>query len=81
MNTMVTVKKQLQLQKSPADEQTAVILEPWEDVRLTLCDNKQWCEVENAKGEKGWFAVEQFDVIKGTGLSASVYFDGLSYAD
>lgn len=81
MDTMVTVRKQLKLQRSPSDAKVAVTLEPWEDVKITRCDNKQWCEVENSKGEIGWFAVERFDMIRGTGLSASEFFNGLCYAD
>lgn len=81
MNSQVIVKKQLKLQKSRTDQETAVVLEPDEEVTLTACDNKEWCEVKNAKGIKGWFAVDDYYTMRGTDFNASDYFEGLSFAD
>lgn len=81
MNSLVTVTRQLKLQKLPTDSETSIILVPGEDVMITGCDNKEWCEVENAKGLKGWFAVDDFYTMRGENLNASDYFEGLCYAD
>ncbi|MDF2985368.1 MAG: hypothetical protein K0R50_878 [Eubacterium sp.] len=79
MNTIITVKKPLKLQKSPTDPAVATTLKAGEKVLLSDTDNKKWCAIETSGGIKGWFNVEPFDKIEG--ISASEYFDGLSYAD
>lgn len=81
MNSMVTVKRQLILQKSPTEPETIAILNPGEDVVIAACDNKEWCEVETPKGVKGWFAVDGYYTMRGTNLNASDFFEGLCYAD
>lgn len=81
MNESVTMKKNLYLQKSRTDSETIVILVPSEKVKILASDNKEWCLVENAKGIKGWFAVDRFRIIRGTGKRASEIFEGLCYAD
>ncbi len=79
MNTIITVKRQLKLQKSPTDPAVVVTLKVGEKAMLTDTDNNKWCAVETARGSKGWFRVENFDNIKS--LPASEYFEGLIYAD
>ncbi|MDP4094393.1 MAG: YARHG domain-containing protein [Bacillota bacterium] len=81
MNTIVSVKKEFILQKFPTDTSRAVTLKPGEDALIVGSDNKEWCMVENSKGQKGWFAMDNFDTIKGTELRASDIFSGLCYAD
>lgn len=80
MNTMVIVKKEMPLQKSPVDTSTAVRLEPGEVVLIAACDNKEWCLVETSSGEKGWFAVDGYNNIRGTSFDADEYFIGLCHA-
>ncbi|AIQ65065.1 hypothetical protein PSTEL_20020 [Paenibacillus stellifer] len=79
MNTIVTVKKQLKLQKSPTNSGTAAILKGGEKAVITETDNQKWCAVVTKDGVKGWVAVSGFSRING--IEASEYFDGLSYAD
>lgn len=81
MDTPVTVRKKLSLQQSPTDSDTALVLNPGEIVIITACDNKEWCLVEKPTGEKGWFAIDNYSTVRGTGLNASDYFEGLCYAD
>ncbi|MBE0448456.1 MAG: SH3 domain-containing protein [Actinobacteria bacterium] len=81
MNWKVKVVKELPLQTSRTNPKTSVVLQPGEEVTILKSDDKEWCLVENSKGIKGWFAVEDFSVIKGTGLEASRFFEGLSGAD
>lgn len=81
MNAQVKVIKPLALQKSRTNSETAVTLQTGETVIILASDDKQWCLVQNSKGAKGWFAVEDFDKIKGTNLRASEVFEGLCYAD
>lgn len=80
MNTMVIVKKEMLLQESPADNSTAVQLKPGEIVLIAACDNREWCLVETSSGEKGWFAVDGYNKIRGTALDADEYFMGLCHA-
>lgn len=79
MNTLVTLKMQLKLQKSPTDTNTAVVLKSGEKVMITDTDNKNWCAIETSKGVKGWFAVDNFSQINAR--IGSDIFDGLCYAD
>lgn len=78
MNTIVTVKKQLKLQKSPADSSHALTLQIGEKVILTDTDNIKWCAVETANGQKGWFSTE--DLSEASSYSGD-YFEGLCMAD
>ncbi|MEN6312651.1 MAG: YARHG domain-containing protein [Clostridiaceae bacterium] len=80
MNMMVIVKKEMLLQKSPADTSTAVRLEPGEVVLIAACDDREWCLVETSSGEKGWFAVDGYNKIRGTSFDADEYFIGLCHA-
>ncbi len=81
MNTEVEVIKEISLQKSRNDAAESLTLKPGEKVTILKCDNDKWCSVRNAKGEIGWFAVEDFDIIKNVGLHAFEVFSGLCYAD
>jgi len=80
MNMMVIVKKEMLLQKSPADTSTAVRLEPGEVVLIAACDDREWCLVETSSGGKGWFAVDGYNNIRGTSFDADEYFIGLCHA-
>ncbi len=57
------------------------ILKKGEVVSLIGCDDIHLCGVETEKGTIGFFFVEEFNQIRGTGESADAYFDGLSNAD
>lgn len=81
MNWSVTVKGSLPLQKSRTDSETIIILVPGERVKILSSDNKEWCLVENAKGIKGWFAIDGYHTIRGIGKIAQEIFEGLCYAD
>ena len=60
---------------------TAIPLQTGEKVTIVASDNKAWCLVKNSKGKQGWFAVDEFCIIRGTNLAASEFFEGLSFAD
>ncbi|MFA5842364.1 MAG: SH3 domain-containing protein [Candidatus Gracilibacteria bacterium] len=81
MNTPVIVLQPLPLQKSRTDSEQVAILEVGESATILSSDNKEWCLVETSTGVQGWFVIENFDIIKGTNLSATEVFDGLSMAD
>lgn len=81
MNTEVEVIKEISLQKSRNDATEALSLKPGEKVMIVSCDNNTWCSVRNAEGEMGWFAIEDYDIIKNVGLHASEVFNGLCHAD
>ncbi len=81
-DTLVTMLHELSVQASPTSSQIVGKLKKNEKATITRCDDKKWCEITGAKGERGWFAVEDYDVIVGTGgLHGGDVFDGLSYAD
>lgn len=81
MNTPVTVLQSIPLQKSRTDSEQIAVLEVGESATILSSDNKEWCLVETSTGVQGWFAVENFNIIKGTNLSATDVFEGLSMAD
>ena len=80
-NYRVISKGKFPLQKSPDDPKISCVLKPGEKVYIKYTDNEAWCMIETLNGEKGWFAVDANDVIRGLGGLARDYFDGLSYAD
>jgi len=81
MGTRVKVLKPLSLQKSRVNPEVANILTPGETVTILASDNKKWCLVRNDTGMEGWFQIERYSNIHGTGEEAATFFDGLSYAD
>ena len=81
MDAEVTVIRELTLVKSPEDPAKAFTISPGESVTIKDTDDREWCSVLNSKGETGWFAVDNFDVIRDSGLHANEVFEGLSYAD
>lgn len=80
MNQKVTVIEEITLKKSRTDASPSITLKVGEIVTIKETDNKKWCSVVNSKGETGWFEVYDYDMIKGTELSAAEIFDGLDYA-
>lgn len=73
----VTVLKDLTLRKSRTDSSDGIILKAGEPAVITGSDNKEWFSVKNSSGETGWFAVDDYHMIRGTGLPAEDFFDGL----
>lgn len=81
MDWKVILKDTLALLKSKEDSEIITILLPGEEATILLSDDKEWCFAENSKGVKGWFAVDGYDIIRGTGKHAREIFHGLSNAD
>jgi len=81
MNAKVEVVREVSLQKSPEDPEEALTLKKGEMVTIVGSDNKEWCLVENSQGQKGWFALDGYNTVRGTGLSADEIFSGLCHAD
>lgn len=73
----VTVLKDLTLRKSRTDSSDGVTLKAGESAVITGSDNREWFSVKSSSGETGWFAVDDYHMIRGTGLPAEDYFDGL----
>jgi hypothetical protein len=73
----VTVIKDLTLRKSRADNSDGITLKAGESCVITGSDNKEWFSIKNSSGETGWFAVDDYHMIRGTGLPAEDYFSGL----
>lgn len=71
------MKTALDLQRSPIDESVSCSLKKGDKVKIVGTDNKEWCLVERADGGKGWFAVEDFIVVKKLEKVASEVFEGL----
>lgn len=81
MSTEVEVVEEFTLQKSRIDYTDAITLKKGEKVTIVASDNKEWCLVENSQGETGWFAVDNFDIVRGLNKRASEVFIGLNNAD
>ncbi len=81
MNTAVTLKVPLTLQKSSTDSSTVFTLEVGDSATIVSCDDETWCLLQNKAGDEGWFAVEDYDHIVGTGLTSGDVFEGLNFAD
>ncbi len=81
MNTVVTVRKPISLNKDKNDSSETLDLAPLDIVLIRASDNKEWCLVEDSSGNKGWLQIEGFYNIKGTDLTASDVFGGLCFAD
>lgn len=81
MNTSVTVLKPLALQLSRNAPTTAVTLQPGEKAQIIASDDQQWFLIRNSQGKIGWFAVDNYDQIRGSKLRAQEFFAGLNYAD
>jgi len=77
MNAEVRMIQDLTLKKSREDLSDGITLRQGDTVTLTDCDNKEWVSVMNSAGEIGWFAVDQFNSVVGTGKSGTEIFDGL----
>lgn len=80
MNILVNVVKEMKLQRSKTDTTTSLDLKPGEIINMAECDNLSWCLIRTADGREGWFQVDGFDEVMGTGLHVSDYFSGLCYA-
>ncbi len=79
--TSVTMLKEFTFQKSQTDTSEAFTLKVGDRATITGCDNVEWCVLKNAAGEEGWFAVEEFNQIRGTDFYSGDLFEGLSFAD
>lgn len=73
----VTMRSDLVLRKSREDLSDGLILRKGEVVTLQDSDNKEWVSVVNSKGEVGWFAVDDYSTVRGTGKTADQFFEGL----
>lgn len=80
-NEPMKVLDRLSLQTSPTNAAVATTLQAGDRVTITGCDDVAWCQVKTTTGRMGWFSVENFNQIRGTGESAEAYFEGLSNAD
>ncbi len=80
-DTTVTLLTALPLQISPLNSKIITNLNKGEIAKIIGCDDIAWCVIEKSDGVHGWFAVENFDIVKGVGLHAGDVFLGLSNAD
>lgn len=76
-----TILQEFSFFKSPKDKTIIFTLEKGDRVTIMGCDDVSWCKVKNSAGVEGWFALENYNIIKGTNLSADDIFDELSHAD
>jgi len=81
MNYGVTVREKLPLVKSRTNPELQVFLKPGEKVRILATDNEKWVLVRNSEGVEGWFAVENFWLIKSLKKIAPKVFSGLYPAE
>ena len=72
----LTVKKPFALLKEVDGKQRAFTVKSGEKVRLLGTDNFHWCLLANERGQTGWFAVDNFTVIRELGLDAREVLTG-----
>jgi hypothetical protein len=70
----LTIKKSFYLLKKVNGNQKAFTVKRGEKVRLLGTDNFHWCLLANESGQTGWFAVDNFSVIRQLGLDAREVF-------
>lgn len=75
------LKQSLKLYNDRDENCDFVIIESTTIINIIGTDNKKWCFVETENGIKGWFYVDNYYFINGTGVEAFKIFYGLSYAD
>ncbi len=81
MNSKVVCQNYLPLYKSRNSTEVLSEITPNESLKITYTDNKQWCCVEDENGVRGWFALENFNQLKGRGIDINDVFDGLVNTD
>lgn len=81
METEVVLRKDLRLLEEMGGSAYGITLKAGEKVVLTGSDDREWCLVENAEGETGWFAVDGYgtgeQTVRETGLPVEEMFEGL----
>lgn len=75
------LKQSLKIYFDQDENSDFTIIEPTTIINIIGTDNKKWCLVETENGIKGWFFVDNYYFINGTGVEAFKIFYGLSYAD
>ncbi|QIB26356.1 SH3 domain-containing protein [Caloranaerobacter azorensis] len=80
-NYDVFVKRPIKLLKNRGNSDDYFILNEGQRMTIVGTDDKEWCLVETKTGERGWFAVDEFSIIRNEGLDAYKIFGGLCYAD
>lgn len=75
------LKQSLKIYFDRDENSDFTIIEPTTIITIIGTDNKKWCFVETENGIKGWFFVDNYYFINGTGVEAFKIFYGLSYAD
>lgn len=81
MEAEVVLRKDLRLLEEMGGTVYGITLRAGEKVVLTGSDDREWCLVENAAGETGWFAVDGYgtgeQTVRETGLPVEEMFEGL----
>ncbi|WP_054869955.1 YARHG domain-containing protein [Caloranaerobacter sp. TR13] len=80
-NYDVFVKKPIKLLRNRNNSDDYFVLHEGQKATIVGTDDKEWCLIETATGERGWFAVDNFSIIRSEGLHAYKIFAGLCYAD
>ncbi len=80
-DTTVTLLAELPLQTSSLNSKIITTLQKGEVAKIVGCDDIAWCVIKKSDGVDGWFAVENFDMVKDVGMHAQDVFLGLSNAD
>jgi hypothetical protein len=80
-NNCLFLKQSLKIYFSRDENSDFTIIEPTTTITIIGTDNKKWCFVETENGIKGWFFVDNYYFINGTGVKSFDIFYGLNYAD
>lgn len=80
-NYDVFIKQPIKLLKKIDDKNDYFILNEGQKARIVGTDNKEWCLIETSTGKRGWFAIDNYWIIRDVNLEAPKVFSGLCYAD
>jgi len=77
----VFLKQELKIFEKRDEKSNYIILKPFTYANIIGTDDKKWCLIKTIDGRKGWFYVENYFYVNGTGILDYNIFHGLGFAD
>jgi hypothetical protein len=80
MHVKITLRRDLRLCPEPLQWRSSTTLKAGTRATIDLTDDRRWCRIHAAGGERGWFSVEGWRV-QPSDVEVMEMFDGLPIAD
>ncbi len=80
-NVTLYLKSPLTIFRDRDTESPSKIIKPLTVLEIIATDDVRWCKVRTEHNVTGWFYVDNYNYVNGTGMTASGFLYGLSYAD